>query len=99
MLPSLSRKRPDEIPESDKSNNDNLCSYKFICLSQVSTFCPILPAGYKMNKIIHKFLLAGDKFIPKMYLRQPSACGPFTKRQRPNTKICRSKEFTKFLSK
>ena len=36
-----------------------------------------------MNKIINKFLLTGDKFIPEMYLRQPqftySACGPFTK--------------------
>ena len=36
-----------------------------------------------MNKIINKLLLAGDKFIPEMHLRQPgftySACGPFTK--------------------
>ena len=36
-----------------------------------------------MNKIIHKFLLAGDKFMPEMHLRQPrfvySACGPFTR--------------------
>ena len=38
---------------------------------------------YKMNNIINKFLLAGDKFMPEMHLRQPqftcSACGPFTK--------------------
>ena len=30
-----------------------------------------------------EFLLAGDKFMPEMHLRQPqlvySACGPFTK--------------------
>ena len=36
-----------------------------------------------MNNIINKFLLAGDKFIPEMHLRQLqfpySACGPFTK--------------------
>ena len=36
-----------------------------------------------MNNIINKFLLAGDKFMPEMHLRQPqftySACGPFTK--------------------
>ena len=37
-----------------------------------------------MNKIVNKFLLAGDKFMPKMHLKQPggftySACGPFTK--------------------
>ena len=38
---------------------------------------------YKMNNIVNKFLLAGDTFMPEMYLRQPqfsySACGPFTK--------------------
>ena len=36
-----------------------------------------------MNDIINKFLLAGDKFMPEIHLRQPgftySACGPFTK--------------------
>ena len=36
-----------------------------------------------MNAIVDKFLLAGDIFMPEMYLRQPgftnSACGPFTK--------------------
>ena len=36
-----------------------------------------------MNETVNKFLLAGDKFMPEMYLRQPgftySACGPFTK--------------------
>ena len=35
-----------------------------------------------MNDIINKFLLAGDKFMPEMHLRQSqftySACGPFT---------------------
>ena len=36
-----------------------------------------------MNEIINKFLLAGDKFMPKMHLKQfgftYSSCGPFTK--------------------
>ena len=36
-----------------------------------------------MNEIVNDFLLAGDKFMPKMHLKQPgstySACGPFTK--------------------
>ena len=36
-----------------------------------------------MNETVNKFLLAGDKFMPEMHLRQPgstySACGPFTK--------------------
>ena len=36
-----------------------------------------------MNKTINKFLLAGDKFMSKIHLRQPgftySACGSFTK--------------------
>ena len=38
----------------------------------------------KMNEIVNKLLLAGDKFMPEMHLKQPgftySACGPFTKR-------------------
>ena len=38
-----------------------------------------------MNEIVNKFLLARDKFMPEMHLRQPqfvySACGPFTKNQ------------------
>ena len=36
-----------------------------------------------MNKIVNKDLLAGDKFMPEMHLKQfgftYSACGPFTK--------------------
>ena len=36
-----------------------------------------------MNKIVNNFLLAGNKFMPKMHLKQPgftyNPCGPFTK--------------------
>ena len=36
-----------------------------------------------MNKIVNKFLLAGDKFMPEIHLKQPgftcSACELFTK--------------------
>ena len=47
-----------------------------------------------MNEIENKYLLAGDKFIPEMHVRQSGftyrACGPFTKnpkKQRKNTTI------------
>ena len=44
-----------------------------------------------MNKIVNKCLLAGDKFMPEMYLKLPgftySACGPFTKKKRKNSEI------------
>ena len=37
---------------------------------------------FKINKIIHKFLVTGDKFMLELHLKQPvytnSACGPFT---------------------
>ena len=37
----------------------------------------------KMKEIVNKFLLAGDKFMPEMHLKQLGftyiACGPFTK--------------------
>ena len=36
-----------------------------------------------MNEIVNTFLLAGDRFMPAMHLKQPGftyrACGPFTK--------------------
>ena len=41
---------------------------------------------YKMNEIVNKLLLAGDKIISEMHLRQPgftySDCGPFTKNKK-----------------
>ena len=42
----------------------------------------------KMNEIVNKFLLVGDKFMPEVHLKQLgftySACGPFTKKQIKN---------------
>ena len=36
-----------------------------------------------MNEILNKLLLAGDKFMPELHLKQPgftySGCGPFTR--------------------
>ena len=44
-----------------------------------------------MNNIINKFLLAGDKFMPGMHLRQLqfvySACGPFTRHEERTKKF------------
>ena len=42
-----------------------------------------IPLNIKINEILNKFLFGGDKFMPKMHLKQPgftfSACGQFTK--------------------
>ena len=39
--------------------------------------------SYKINEIVNTLLLAGNKFMPEMHLKQPgftySACGRFTK--------------------
>ena len=47
-----------------------------------------------MNKVINEFLLAGDKFMPEMRLRQPqfvySACGPFTRHKERINKFKRT---------
>ena len=47
-----------------------------------------------MNKIINKFLLVGDNFMPEMHLRQPgftySACGSFTKNKERIEKFTQS---------
>ena len=46
---------------------------------------------YKMNEIVKKNLLTGDKFIPEMHLKQPgftyTACGPFTKNEESIQKV------------
>ena len=46
-----------------------------------------------MNRIVNKFLLGGDKFIPEMHLKQPgftdSACGSFTKIKKIFRNLCR----------
>ena len=46
------------------------------------TFC-FNSVVYRINEIVNKCLLAGEKFMPEMHLKQPSftysACGPFTK--------------------
>ena len=42
--------------------------------------CSVL--SVKMNEIVNKFILVGNKFMPEVHLKQPgftySACGPFT---------------------
>ena len=52
-------------------------------LSKIPLFGNIFFWVYKINKIVNKFLLAGDKFMLEMHLKQPgftySACGPFTR--------------------
>ena len=46
---------------------------------------------YKMNEIINKFLLTGDKFLPEMDLKQSgfpySACRPFNKNKERDEKF------------
>ena len=53
-----------------------------------------------MNEIVNKFLLAGDKFMPEMHLKQPgftySACGSFTKNKKIIQKF-KETEDTKYI--
>ena len=55
-----------------------------------------------MNDIINKFLSTGDKFIPKIHLRQLqftySACGPFDKHKQRIQKF-KETEDTKYIYK
>ena len=52
-------------------------------LSQIPLLGPLLFQKYRMNETINTILLAGDKVIQAMHLRQPwfaySACRPYTK--------------------
>ena len=55
-----------------------------------------------MNEIVNKFLMAGDKFVPEMHLKQPgftySICGPFTKNKERIEKFMKT-ENTDFIYK
>ena len=55
-----------------------------------------------MNKIVNKFLFAGDKFMPQMQLKQSgftySACGQFTKNKERIQKF-RDTEDTNYILK
>ena len=56
-----------------------------------------------MNDIINKFLLAGDKFMPEMHLRQPgftySACGPFNKNKKRTQKLKKQQEIQNIFTR
>ena len=49
-----------------------------------------------MNEIVNKFLLAGDKFLPQMHLRQPGFTyltrGPFTKHKQKFQKFMQTRD-------
>ena len=55
-----------------------------------------LNAIINMNERVNRFLLAGDKSMPEMYLKQPgftySACGPFTKKKKKEFKNLKKQE-------
>ena len=56
-----------------------------------------------MNKIINKFLLAGDNLMLEMYLKQPrftySACGSFTKNKERTQKFKKKQEIQDLFTK
>ena len=56
---------------------------------------------YKVNEIVNNFLLAGDKFMPEMHLKQSgfmySACGPFTKNKERIQKLKKQEIYNIFI--
>ena len=59
----------------------------------------MLCVAYKMNEIVNRFLLAEDKFMPEMHLKQPgftySACRLKTKKKH----LLKTKKESKNLNK
>ena len=72
----------DTIRQNIQTNFNNIYSFDFV--KQFNT-------RYKMNKIVNKFLLAGEKFMSEIHLTQPgfvySARGLFTKNKERIQKI------------
>ena len=56
-----------------------------------------------MNETFNKFLLAGDKFMPEMHLKQAgftySACRPFTKSKERIQKLKKKQEMQTTFTK
>ena len=56
---------------------------------------------YKMNEIVNKLLLAEDKCMPEMHLKQTgftySACGPFAKNNERIQNFKKNKRFKIYL--
>ena len=56
-----------------------------------------------MNETVHKFLLAGNKFMLEMHLKQPgftySACRPFTKNKERIQKLKETGDYMLYLQK
>ena len=56
----------------------------------------------KINEIVNRFLLVGDKLMPEMLLKQPGftfgACGPFTKNKERIKKFMQTRN-TDFIYK
>ena len=76
-------KKPKYVKEQEaKGLLNNLTGVKIPILSDLPE-ANILFYKYKINAIVNKLLLAGDKFMPEMHLRKPgftySTCGLFTK--------------------
>ena len=55
-----------------------------------------------MNQLVNKFLLARDKFMPEMHLREPgftySICGPFNRNKQRIQKFMQT-ENTNYISR
>ena len=67
---------------------------KILRLSKIPLFGGLFFWVYKMNELVNKFLLVGDKFMPEMHLKQSgftySACGPFTRNKEKIEKFIQS---------
>ena len=63
-------------------------------LNKIQLFGDIFFRVYKMNEIANKFLLAGDKFMAELHLKQPgftySTCGLFTKNRERTEKFMKT---------
>ena len=56
-----------------------------------------------MSEIVNKFLLAGDRLMPEMHLKQPgftySASGPFAKKKELIQKFKETEKYKLYLQK
>ena len=67
-------------------------------MNEIHLLGPLLFKKYKMNEIVKTFLLAGDKSMPEMHLRQSEfkyiASGLFTKNNERIQNLKKTRRFT-----
>ena len=94
--PKVARTKDGKIMFLSKCTVCDSKKSKFFKQLEASRLLSSLGIKTALSKIVNKLLLAGDKSMPEIHLRQPgftySACGQFTKKTNKENKSLKKQE-------